>query len=149
VEFAAGHSPRHIAHTLNAGGIPGPDERHWGDTTIRGQAERGTGLLNNTLYIGRLSWNRCSYVKDPRTGRRVARINDRAQWEEVDVRHLRIVDQTLWDAVKARQEQASFEIGRDAAGTALNRAHRNVFLLSGVLTCGLCGGGYTIIGKDR
>ena len=42
-----------------------------------------------------------------------------------------------------------FEIGRDEAGQALNRAHRRVFLLSGLLTCGGCGGGYTIIGKDR
>ena len=148
-DFAAGHSPRHIAHKLNAEGIPGPDGRRWGDTTIRGKADRGTGILNNTLYIGRLSWNRCSYIKDPGTGRRVARVNDRAQWEEVDVPHLRIIEQPLWDAVKTRQQQATFEIGRDDNGTALNRAHRNVFLLSGLLTCGMCGGGYTIIGKDR
>ncbi len=100
-EFAAGKSPRHIAHDLNAEQIPGPDGRPWGDTTIRGQPDRGTGLLNNTLYIGRLSWNRCSYVKDPRTGRRIARINDRAQWEEVEVPHLRIIEPDLWDAQRA------------------------------------------------
>ena len=57
--------------------MAGPDGRPWGDTTIRGQADRGTGLLNNALYVGRLEWNRCSYVKDPRTGKRVARPNPR------------------------------------------------------------------------
>lgn len=135
---------------LNAEGIPGPSGRPWGDTTLRGQVDRGTGLLNNTLYIGRLSWNRCSYVKDPGTGKRVARVNDRQEWEEVDVPHLRLIDQALWKDVKARQEAASFAIGRDQAGNALNRAHRRqTFLLSGLLVCGCCGGSYTIMGKDR
>ena len=55
--------------------VPGPDGRPWQDTTIRGQAERGTGILNNELYNGQLVWNRCSYIKDPRTGRRLARTN--------------------------------------------------------------------------
>jgi len=78
-KFASGRSARHIAHKLNAERIAGPGGRRWGDTAIRGQADRGTGVLNNTLYIGQLSWNRCSYIKDPRTGRRVARVNDHAQ----------------------------------------------------------------------
>jgi hypothetical protein len=42
-----------------------------------------------------------------------------------------------------------FEIGRDAGGNPLNRAHRRHFLLSGLLVCGSCGGGYTIVGRDR
>jgi len=31
----------------------------------------------------------------------------------------------------------------------LNRTHRPHFLLSGLLTCGVCGGGYTIVARDR
>jgi hypothetical protein len=42
-----------------------------------------------------------------------------------------------------------FEIGREVGGNALNRAHRRHFLLSGLLVCGSCGGGYTIVGRDR
>jgi DNA invertase Pin-like site-specific DNA recombinase len=42
-EFANGHSPRAIAKRLNAEGVHGPGGRPWGDTTIRGQAERGGG----------------------------------------------------------------------------------------------------------
>ncbi|HZB92749.1 MAG TPA: hypothetical protein VE397_14985, partial [Stellaceae bacterium] len=42
-----------------------------------------------------------------------------------------------------------FEVGRNEQGNALNRAHRRKFLLSELLVCGECGGGYTIIGKDR
>ncbi len=147
--YADGASPRTIARDLNAAGIPGPQGRPWIDTTIRGQVDRGTGVLNNTLYIGRLSWNRCSYVKDPRTGRRVARVNSRDQREETEIPALRIIDQALWDAVKARQANARIEMRRDTAGNALNHSHRPQFLLSGLLTCGCCGGGYTITGKDR
>ena len=40
-------------------------------------------------------------------------------------------------------------MARDEGGQALNRAHRRRFLLSGLLVCGMCGGGYTIMGKDR
>jgi site-specific DNA recombinase len=94
-EFAAGSSPRAIAKQLNLEFVPGPGGKPWGDTTIRGQAERGTGVLNNSLYAGRLEWNRCSYVKDPRTGKRVARPNPRDKWEIVDVPHLRIIEEAL------------------------------------------------------
>jgi site-specific DNA recombinase len=148
-KFAAGESPRAIAKALNAEGVPGPEGRQWRDTTIRGQFDRGTGLLNNTLYVGRLEWNRTAYVKDPRTGKRVARIKGKDQREITEVPDLRIVDDDLWNAVKQHQASVRFEIGRDEDGNALNRAHRRKFLLSELLVCGECGDGYTIVGKDR
>jgi site-specific DNA recombinase len=147
--FSRGDSPRAIAKQLNKERVPGPGGRPWGDTTIRGQFDRGTGILNNAVYVGRLEWNRCSYVKDPRTGKRVARPNPPDKWEKTDVPHLRIVDQHLWDGVKRRQQELQFEIARDETGNALNRAHRRRFLLSGLLKCGMCGAGYTIVTTDR
>ncbi|MDH6234987.1 DNA invertase Pin-like site-specific DNA recombinase [Mesorhizobium soli] len=53
-DFAAGVGPRAIAKRLNDQNIPGPARQLWNDTTIRGQGRRGTGLINNELYIGRL-----------------------------------------------------------------------------------------------
>ncbi len=147
--FASGVSPRGIAHRLNAEAVPGPDRRPWLDTTIRGQKERGTGILNNELYAGELVWNRCSYVKDPSTGRRLARPNPPAQWERKRVPELRIVDEELWDAVKRRQQAVTFDMGRDVEGNALNRAHRRRYLLSGLLSCGCCGAGYTLVAASR
>ncbi|MGF1609004.1 MAG: recombinase family protein [Kiloniellales bacterium] len=147
--YADGRSPRAIARQLNAESVPGPEGREWRDTTIRGQVERGTGILNNALYAGRLEWNRCSYVKDPRSGKRVARPNPRELWEIVELPELQIVDKALWDAVKQRQQSVTFEVGRDDRGQPLNRAHRRRFLFSGLLRCGLCGGGYTIMAADR
>jgi site-specific DNA recombinase len=148
-DFAAGKSPRAIAKTLNAEGIPGPAGRQWRDTMIRGQVDRGTGILNNSLYAGRLEWNRCSYIKDPKSGKRVARPNAKDLWEVVQVSELRIINDDLWDRVKARQHSLSFAIQRDDAGNALNRAHRRKFLLSGLLKCGCCGGGFTVVAQDR
>src|SRR5919106_791277 len=129
-DFAAGTSPQAIAKTLNAEAIPGPDGREWRDTTIRGQVDRGTGIMNNSLYVGRIEWNRCSYVKDPKSGKRVARPNPKNVWEIVDVPELRIIDDDLWQAVRLRQRELSFEIQRDECGNALNRVHRRKFLLS-------------------
>lgn len=148
-DYAGGRSPRTIAHTLNEEAVPGPGGRAWGDTTIRGQIDRGTGLLNNTVYNGVLSWNWCSYVKDPSTGLRVARVNPSEQWEVVDTPDLRIVHAELWLAVKARQAAVQFEMGKGDDGQSLNRLHRRKFLLSGLLACGCCGGGYTIVATDR
>lgn len=148
-DYAAGKAPRQIAANLNAEGIPGPGGRLWGDTTIRGQIDRGTGILNNTLYIGQLTWNACSYVKNPATGKRVARVNPLDQREVTAVPELRIIDDELWRQVKTRQGEVRTEMGKDASGNALNRTHRRKFLLSGLLTCSCCGAGYAVLSQDR
>jgi len=94
-----------------------------------------------------MEWNRCS--KNPQTGKKVARVNPIEAREIAEVPHLRIVDDALWARVKARQSVVRIEMGRDSDGNALNHAHRRQFLLSGLLICAYCGGGYTITGKDR
>jgi Recombinase len=65
--FADGVSPKAIGKTLNAEGICGPKGVAWSPSTIHGHASRGTGILNNELYVGRLVWNRQRYEKDPST----------------------------------------------------------------------------------
>src|SRR6056297_2965035 len=91
-EFSDGLSPKAIAKKLNGEGIPGPSGKPWRDTAIRGHRIRGTGLLNNELYIGRRIWNRLRYIKDPDTGRRVSRPNPQEEWIITDVPEMRIVD---------------------------------------------------------
>jgi site-specific DNA recombinase len=58
---------------------------------------------------------------------------------------LQIVSDELWEAVKARQAEVRIVMTRDADGNTLNGAHRRKYLLSGMLECGVCGGGFTII----
>ena len=153
-EFADGKSPEAIAKDLNKEAVPGPGGRPWSNTTIRGQAARGTGLLNNEMYRGVLVWNRCSYVKDPHRGKKVARPNPPEKYEVAKVPHLQLVDDDLWIRVKARQEMIRTRLVTqrppvDASDNLLNATHRPRFLLSGLLQCGCCGGGYTIVAKDR
>jgi len=154
-EFAAGISPRAIARRLNDEGIPGPAGALWTDSTLRGHAKRGTGFINNELYIGRLVWNRLRYIKDPATGKRVSRINPPEQWITRDVPELRIVDHALWQAVKARQGELAVKYAnvisatRAAHANRLNGTHRPRSLLSGLLVCGCCGGPYALRGQDR
>ncbi|HEX4077502.1 MAG TPA: recombinase family protein [Rhizomicrobium sp.] len=154
-EFAAGISPRTIARRLNDEGIPGPDGALWTDSTLRGHTARGTGLINNQLYIGEMVWNRLHYVKDPATGKRVSRINPREKWITTEVPELRIVDNDLWQAAKARQGELAAKYAnvinsvRAAHANRLNGTHRPRSLLSGLLFCGCCGSAFALRGQDR
>ena len=153
--FASGISPRAIARRLNDEGIPGPDGALWTDSTLRGHTARGTGFINNELYIGKLVWNRLRYVKDPATGKRVSRLNPRDKWITTEVPELRIVDDALWQAAKARQGELAAKYAnvitatRAAHANRLNSTHRPRSLLSGLLVCGCCGGPYALRGQDR
>jgi site-specific DNA recombinase len=51
---------------LNREGIAAPGGRFWGASTINGNPARGTGILNNELYVGRLIRNRLRYIRDLR-----------------------------------------------------------------------------------
>jgi site-specific DNA recombinase len=148
-EFATGRSPRAIAAGLNAEDIAGPRGRPWRDTTIRGHALRGTGILHNELYIGRLVWNRQRYVKDPHTGRRLARLNPASAWLVTEVPELRILEDALW-----QQAQARLGSIRQSPRVAKARAaefwkHRRAqHLLTGLAHCGVCGSPLAAAGKD-
>ncbi len=142
-EYASGKSPRAIAVQLNVDGVPGPMGRAWGHSTINGNVARGTGILNNELYIGRLVWNRLRYIKDPKTGKRVSRLNPENEWIVHDVPELRIVDQDLWELVKARQRSVRATRGSPAPGARpFWDRRRPRYLFSGLMKCGACGGGY-------
>jgi DNA invertase Pin-like site-specific DNA recombinase len=145
--YAAGRSARRIAHDLNAERIPAPGGRAWGASTISGNAARGTGILNNELYVGRTVWNKLGYIKDPDTGRRVSRLNDPAQWVIKEVPELRIIEQELWDRVKARQEAMRCDTRPDVRARPCDR-RRPRYLLSGLVVCGSCGGSYTKISAN-
>ena len=140
-EFSTGRSPRAIATSLNREGIPGPHGRQWRDTAIRGHVTRGTGILNNELYIGRLVWNRLTYVKDPSTGRRRSRMNDRGKHVVEDVPELRIVDEALWAAREGPYCRIRHSPGNRRAGEArFWEKRRAQHVLTGLVHCGCCGG---------
>ncbi|MDC3309411.1 recombinase family protein [bacterium] len=150
-EFAAGMSPNQIAHGLNNDQIPGPSGQLWRDTTIRGHIKRGTGILNNELYIGRLVWNRQRYVKNPVTGKRVSRRNSVDNEIVHAVPHLRIINDTLWQSVKARQKAiwkvTDADIKPDKTPPYWSQ-RRAAHILSERSFCSQCGGSIVSVEKD-
>jgi hypothetical protein len=138
-DYARNKSPRAIASELNTEGIPSPSGKGWTQSTINGNRRRGTGVLNNELYVGRLVWNRQRFIKDPDTGRRVTRLNDESDWITQQIPELRIVPQALWDKAKTRQKEL------DARTPGLWRRKRPRYLLSGLVQCGECRGGFSKI----
>lgn len=138
-EYAAGISPRSIAKALNAESIPGPRGGTWKGNTILGDRTLGVGIVNNRLYIGDVIWNRSTWRKNPRTGRRQPFPLPESEWVVTRAEHLRIVDEALWEAVRMRQ-------GDLVKRGSVKRPTRP---LSGLLVCGACGHRLTIVGADR
>ncbi|WP_342723734.1 recombinase family protein [Bradyrhizobium sp. B097] len=140
-DYIAGKSSCAIAFELNKEGVPGPQDAEWGPSTIHGNPKRGVGILNNELYVGRLVWNRLRYLKDPDTGKRVSRLNPESEWVIQEVLEMRIIDQEVWNAVKARQKSLAYETS-EPGENPLNERRRPKHLFAGLVKCGCCGRGY-------
>ena len=147
-DYAAGVSPKALAKRLNGERCSGPNGKPWNPSTIHGNPARGTGILNNELYVGRLVWNRLRYVKEPDTGKRVSRPNPSSAWVTTAVPHLRIVDDDLSEQVKARQVEMR-RVTSNGDSKRFNHARRPKYLFSGLTKCAECGGGYVMYWRDR
>ena len=148
--YVLGRSPKEMAVELNTRVPPviGPRGTKWRDTAIRGHRDRGTGILNNETYIGRIVYNRRRFDKNPETESREARLNDRSEWVVGEAPELRIVDDELWTRVKRRQLEVEASFSHTTTNR-LNRAHRPQYVLSSLLECAHCAGPYAVMAKDR
>ncbi|WP_164730361.1 recombinase family protein [Pelagibacterium montanilacus] len=141
-EYVSGSPPREIVHGLNHDGVNPPrTAKHWNASTLNGSAARGYGILRNPIYAGEIVWNRVRMVKDPSTGKRVSRTNPTEEWKRVEVPALRIVDEALFDAAKARNERKSLRHS--------SHHRRPKHMLSGLLKCAHCGGGMSVKDNDH
>jgi DNA invertase Pin-like site-specific DNA recombinase len=161
-DYAGGLSPRTIARALNQAKVSGPRGGQWTASLILGNAVRETGILRNRLYAGQRVWNRQHFIKDPTSGKRVARPNPPSAWIIEPAPALRIVEPNLWSAVQQRLEvsrhvvvdeqqdvRAAVIAGAPGStvGSRLVATRRPAWLLSGQVRCGLCGGGMTVVGE--
>ena len=147
--FSAGESPRAIARKLNKEGITGPRGRPWQDTTIRGHAARGTGILRNELYIGRMIWNRQRFIKDPATGKRLSQMNHKSDWVIEEVPELRIIKDALWQRVSSRLNNiANSSTANAIRGSKFWEKKRPKHFLSGLTYCGSCRNPLSNTGRD-
>ena len=141
-EFAAGRSARQIAKSLNEENQISPKGNGWSDWAINGSSKTAIGTLNQEIYIGRVIWNKNSFIKNPATGKRVRRPNPKEQWVINEIPELRIIDQELWDKVKEQQAKRQRKI-------PLNQKRRPIYLLSYLLKCGCCEGGLAMVSNKR
>ncbi len=163
-DYAAGISPRSIVRRPNEEGVPSPRSGRrdratssnppaWTPNTLTGNAERGTGMLNNQLYVGKRAYARQTYRKNPDTGKRHAFLNaEEQQATTVAAPDLRIVSDTLWQSVKDRQQslRRGPRKARDAVpALPFFAQQRQKYLTSGKMTCGECGSSYAKSGRTR
>ena len=139
-DYSKGISAKSIVKQLNAEGVAGPTGGAWSVSSINGNKKRRDGILWNEAYIGRLIYNRQTFVKDPTSGKRLPRSNPRSEWIVVDAPDYRIVEDVLWDAVQ--------EIKAKYDGKPIHLQRRPKRLLSGSCKCGVCGGAFTVIGSN-
>ena len=140
-EYSDGMAPRRIAGRLNAEGVPSPRGGQWNASTINGSRQRRNGILNNELYRGRITFNRQRFIKDPETGKRIARPNPEHEWITKEVPHLRVIDDKTWKTAQAIKARYSSYKG--------NKRQTKKRLLTGLVKCGSCGGSMTIINRER
>ena len=148
-QYAGGRSPHDIAIELNDRGVPGPRGGHWSPSTINGNKARGTGILNNQLYIGQPEHQRQTYRRDPETGARRAFRNPDDLKQHASVPHLRILSDELWQRVKARQAVVARSKDEDSDARPFWAKQRPRYLLTGKIVCGECGSTYSKNGKFR
>lgn len=115
--YADDHSLKQICKILNTEGISSPCARErgkysagiWNPSRLLGEVKLGEGILNNVIYIGRRVFNRRKWAEIPNENRgfsRRPRLNPESEWIVRYEPDLRIIDQQLWDRVKARQAEA-------------------------------------------
>ena len=132
-DYVAGQPARAIAAKLNAEGVPPPRGTYWRGSTIGGHSKRGTGILQNKLCCGRITWNRAQKLRDPDTGQVVYRPKPEAEWMCGEIPALRIIDDATFEAAQCVRTQRSIGDRRYRS-----RPRR---ILSGLLRCGACGAG--------
>ena len=140
-EYTAGRSARAIATALNRDGVPSPSGKAWGASAINGARGRGSGILYNEAYIGRLIYNRTTFTKDPETGRRISRVLPAGERVTAEAPALRIVPDALWNQAAARKARY--------AGMPVHKTRRPKHVFSGLIFCAECGSAYTVKNRDQ
>jgi site-specific DNA recombinase len=138
----AGLTAREIAAALNREGVPAPRGGTWNASTINGSKKRGNGILRQHLYAGWLVWNRQHFIKDPDTGKRVARVNAKDELHFADAPQLRIIEEADWQRVQEIMAGKSSDSGGP-------KKRKSPHLFTGLMKCGRCGRSYVSGGGSK
>jgi hypothetical protein len=93
-------------------------------------------------------WNRQRFLKDPDTGKRVARPNPQSEWIVKEVLELRIIDDETWNAVRDRYASVQRKWSSAAKGDRFRQFRRPKYLFSGLTKCGECDAGFIVHSRE-
>jgi site-specific DNA recombinase len=160
---ADGYAAGAIAAIFNREGIPSPGaswgrsqrrKSGWVGSVIYGDLKRGTGILANPIYVGKVIWNRTRWIRSAADSSKRRQVqNPPTEWITRQEERLRIVPDDLWQRVQARQKRQAQAVNERVKG-GLSRSsaiHTGVgpkFLLSSLLRCAQCGSAFAIAGRD-
>lgn len=130
-----GISPRHIANTLNAEGVPTASDYYYAKigkpnprrTSHLWCAERIRDIVNNPTYLGHLAQLRTTTVSYK--NHKVIK-KDTSEWSIIENTHEPLVSQEVWD--KCREVEASISQGKKTK-------KGETMPLSGLMFCADCG----------
>ncbi len=143
--YASGLSLGGVAAMLNARGVEAPrsskprDRDAWGTSTVR-------AVLHNEKYVGRWTFGRLQWDRDPETRRRrkTTRTEALVTTERPD---LAIIDTATAERVRARFAETITTFARK--GRRVPYPKRVTFALSGLLRCAHCGELMSIGGGEK
>lgn len=141
--YADGHSLKRIARQLNEEGIRSPKaprrrlKPSWCMSSIR-------VILRNSRYRGQIVWNKTRKIREPNSGRRIKRSRPQSEWIVTDWPDLRIISDDLWHRVQ-RRFTTLHDLWGQHSGPGLRGQQRQIYLFSGFLECGECGGSVTLV----
>jgi len=109
----------------------------------------------NPIYKGELVWNKSEWIKDHETGKRRRHERPEHEWLRRSEPELAIVAPVLWERVQEIIEtraERPFLVrtsdGRRVCGSVASFGGRGEkSLLSGLLVCGICGGGFHVLDR--
>lgn len=139
-----GYSIKRIAHALNSEGVLAPQpqkgrfSRSWCVSSVR-------HILLNRKYTGSAVWNPRRKIRVPGTGKRVFRPRPESDWVTIDTPQLRIIGDDLSAAVRRRFATVRKLWGRVSSPGLASGQQRQVYLFSGLLQCGQCGGSIALV----
>jgi hypothetical protein len=119
--------------------------RGWAVSTIQ-------TILVNEKYLGRWTWNKTTFVKDPETGKRTPVARPKDNWVVNERPDLAIVDGDLWKRVQARLETVRTAYGaRENQKRPRGQAPKvySPHPLSGLIRREICGPRITIQTSQR
>lgn len=132
-------SPHKICQDLNKEQIPSSRGGTWTSSSLLGEKDRESGILRNSMYIGKHYYGKTTIVRRGNAVKRIA--VDRSKWIEADFRleHLRIISDELFNAAQVRAAS------RTAPINALHGKRRPKYLLTSKVHCGVCGRSMVVI----